>query len=68
MSNEAWNFVRKAMEESVVLINKSAEQVPSDGRGIELAKRIFENIIKRNNDPVMPSISYLKDEIRTIFG
>ena len=68
MSNEAWNLVRKSMEESIGVINMSAEQVAGESRGIELAKKIFENIIQKNNDPVLVALVHIKDEIRILFG
>lgn len=67
MSDEAWTQVRSAMEEIIVLINDSAAQIPPDARGIELAKRIFEQIIEQNVDPTSRALTFIKDEIRVVF-
>ncbi len=66
MSDEAWTQIRSALEEIVVLINDSAAQIPPDARGIELAKRIFEQIIEQNVDPTGRALKYIKDEIRIV--
>ncbi len=67
MSDESWLQVRKAMEDIVGIINSAAEQTPNDSRGIELAKKIFENLLSRTQDPVYQALTYVKNEIRIVF-
>jgi len=67
MSHQSWNLVKKAMEEVVAVINKSALEVPRDAKGIELGKMIFENLMQRNQDPIGPTLKYIKDEIGQVF-
>jgi len=67
MSDTAWMQIKSAMEEVVVLINDSAGQITPDARGIELAKRIFEQMIEQNVDPSGRALSFIKDEIRVVF-
>jgi len=67
MSDEAWALTKRALEDIVSLINSSGEQVLSESRGIELAKKIFENHLLWNNDSVNQALCYLKSEIRTVF-
>ncbi|TAG55855.1 MAG: hypothetical protein EAZ27_06175 [Cytophagales bacterium] len=67
MSDEAWLQIRKAMEDIVGIINSAAELVPNDSRGIELAKKIFENLLSRTQDPVFQALTYVKNEIRIVF-
>lgn len=67
MSDEAWTQVRSAMEEVVVLVNDSASGIPPDARSLELAKRIFEQIMEQNIDPTMRALKFIKDEIRIVF-
>jgi hypothetical protein len=67
MSDEAWTQVRSAMEEVIVLINDSASGVQPDARSIELAKRIFEQMIGQNIDPTARALKFIKDEIRVVF-
>lgn len=67
MSDEAWLAVRKSMEDIVGIINKAAEQTPSDARGIELAKKIFDGLLQLNQDPVSNALTVVKNEIRVVF-
>ncbi len=67
MSDEAWNMVKKAMEDIVSLINTASEHVSNESRGIELAKKIFEIHLNRTTDSLGGALLYLKSEIRTVF-
>jgi hypothetical protein len=67
MSDEAWNQVKSAMEETVSIINNAAGQVNTDGRSMDLAKSIFEIIIQQELDPAGRALKYVKDEIRQSF-
>lgn len=67
MSNEAWGMVKRAMEDIVSVINTSGEHVTPDSRGIELAKKIFENHLNKNFDAVNQALVYIKEEIRLSF-
>jgi hypothetical protein len=67
MSDQSWKLIKNAMDEVVAVINKSAIEVPSDARSIELSKRIFENLVQRNEDPTAKALKFLKDEIRQVF-
>jgi hypothetical protein len=66
MSNEAWDLVRTAQDEIISIVNKAAEQVDRNGRGIDLAKKIFEEMLERQSNPCEVALKYLKEEIRTI--
>lgn len=67
MSNEAWNLVKKAMEDTTSIINTSSEQVISEARGIELAKKIFENHLKQGTDSISIALLFIKNEVRMVF-
>ena len=67
MSDQSWALIRNSMEEVIAIINKSSIDLPQDGRSIELAKMIFENLIQRNEDPTTKALKYLKNEIRQVF-
>jgi hypothetical protein len=66
MSDEAWDLVRTAQDEIISIVNKAAEQVDRNGRGIDLAKKIFEEMLERQSNPCEVALKYLKEEIRTI--
>lgn len=67
MSNEAWNLVKKAMEDTTSIINTSSEQVISEARGIELAKKIFENHLNQGTDSISIALFFIKNEVRMVF-
>lgn len=67
MTDSTWSVVKGTMEEIISIINQSASEVPADAKGIELAKMIFENLLKRNEDPSNKALKVLKKEIQQVF-
>lgn len=67
MSDEAWALVRKAVQDIISVINTSAQQVAKDAPGIELARKVFEQMIDLNEEPTALALRTIKDEIRQIF-
>jgi hypothetical protein len=67
MSDEAWALVRKAVEDIISVINTSAQQVAKDAPGIELARKVFEQMIDLNEEPTALALRTIKDEIRQTF-
>lgn len=67
MSDQAWGLVKAAMEEIVLIINSSAAEVKADAGSIDLARMVFENILKQELDPTTKALKFVKDEIRHIF-
>lgn len=67
MTEQAWQQVKHAREETVNLINQTYQELPENSKGTELAKRVLENILARENDPTARAISYLKQEIGQVF-
>jgi hypothetical protein len=67
MSDQSWVLIKKAMEDIISTINMAASVLPPDGRGIELARKVFEIQSERTEEPTAPALKYLKDEIRKVF-
>jgi hypothetical protein len=67
MSDVSWGLIKNSMEEIIALINQSGSNLPGDGRSVELAKMIFENLLQRNEDPTSKALKYIKNEIRQVF-
>ena len=67
ISDKAWEMVRAAKEECIKFINQTALQTKPDGNSLQLCKLILENTMDRELDPTTKAISYLKEEIRTLF-
>jgi len=58
---------REIKEQIISIINQSADQLQQGAKGMDLAKMIFDNLIKKNEDPTSEALTFLKDEIRQIF-
>lgn len=67
MSDKSWELIKNTMEDVIALINTSCENLTGDAKSVELAKLIFNEIEKRDIDPVNATLSEVKSEIREIF-
>ena len=67
MSDETWVLVKNAMEEIVMIINEAAGDVDAEAKSIDLAQRLFEVTLGRENQAVDFALKNLKEEIREIF-
>lgn len=67
ISNQAWDLVRKAKEEIVATINQAAQGLPEGATSLDLAKQIFEHMMKKSADPTNQALTQIKQEIRTLF-
>ena len=67
ISPEAWALTRQAVEETISLINTSAQGLPADAPGLELARAIFENLIRREEAPAERALRQVKDEVGLLF-
>jgi hypothetical protein len=67
MSDVSWQTIRQAMEEIILLINQSAENLKETDSGLDLTRIVFEKIIHQQLDPTALALKIIKDEIRVIF-
>ncbi|MCG8307465.1 MAG: hypothetical protein MI975_08740 [Cytophagales bacterium] len=67
MSDKSWSLIKNTVEDVIALINTNAEKLDEDAKSVELAKLIFNEIEKREVDPVAVTLSEVKSEIRDIF-
>lgn len=67
MSDQAWKLINGAKDEIMQLINNTAKELPGDARGLDLAKRMFDELMKREEDPVNMALVFLKSEIQKVF-
>jgi hypothetical protein len=66
MSNQSWEMVKRAREETVRMIGTAFALVGENGSGIELSKTIFEMAAKINRSPVDEALNTLKNEVKQI--
>ena len=67
VSDQAWLFVKNATEEVIGMVNSAAETKAPDEPGVALAKAIFEQLVRRPEDPTQRALRYVKEEIRRLF-
>ncbi len=67
MSDEAWNMVRRAMEDLVVKINQAGSEVNKEAKSLDLAKKIFDLVMEQGSDQINEALVFIKDEIRQEF-
>lgn len=67
MSDSAWTYVSTAIEQTISLINSSANSLTKDAKGIELARVVLENSAGVESDSPKHAIKFIKEEIQTIF-
>lgn len=67
MSAEAWVMVKNAMEEIIMLINESAAELEENSKGIDLARKVFEKEVQRQQFSTESALGFVKAEIQTTF-
>lgn len=67
MSEEAWDLVKSAKEDLIVLINDSASQMDKEATNMDLARMLLEKTLERPVNPIQQALSRVKSEIRETF-
>jgi len=67
VSPEAWALTRQAIEETIGVINTAAQHVAPDAPGLELARAVFEHLIRLNQAPNEAALRLVKEEVQVLF-
>jgi hypothetical protein len=67
ISSNAWMLIKKAMEETILLINNTTVALDEDAQGIMLAKGVLENVRDHGIHTTEAALDFLKDEIQQFF-
>ena len=67
MSDKSWKLIKNTVEDVIALISTSAEKLDENAKSVELAKLIFNEMEKREVDPVEVTLTEVKAEIRELF-
>lgn len=62
-----WETIRGARENLIGLINKSAEEISSEAPAISLSRKIIQNYIDEENQPILYAMNELKKEVSKLF-
>lgn len=66
-SDDTWESVRTAVEQTLSLINRSYQQVDGNEKSLELAKKIFQFALEQEKDIIALALKRIKDEIRVYY-
>ena len=67
VSLKAWELVKSAKEELIMLINQSASEVHPDAPAMDLAQKLFENYLKQEKQSLPLATDFLKREVSQFF-
>lgn len=66
-TDDTWESVRTAVEQTISLVNRSYQEVTGDEKSLELAKKIFQAALAQEKDIIGQALRNIKDEIRMYF-
>jgi hypothetical protein len=67
MSDDIWELIKSAKENLIVTINEASSAMSEGSTSLELSKKIFEETINKELDPIAHAIKELKKEIQQTF-
>ena len=67
MSDEAWTRVRNTVNAIIAVIQEASQEMTAEHNAIDLSQKIFDKMMKLENDPVGETLSFVKNEIRQVF-
>jgi len=67
MSHAAWGNIKKAMHDTVALINRAAEKAGKDASPTEMGRQIFQLIMENDEQATEKALKFLKEEIQAVF-
>ncbi|MDO6438293.1 hypothetical protein Q4534_12785 [Cyclobacterium sp. 1_MG-2023] len=66
-TDDTWETLRSAVEQTISLINNAYQQVGGEERSIELSKKIFQLAMEVEQDSIGVALRKIKDEIRVYY-
>ncbi len=67
MSDEVWEKVKSAKEDLIVMINEATANMPEGATNLELARKLFERAMEKEDDLIQIALLAVKNEIRQTF-
>ena len=67
VSTILWETIRGARENLIGIINKSAEEIGQEASALALSKKIIENYIDEEDQPIVIAMNELKKEVGKYF-
>lgn len=63
ISEQSWDLVNKAVEDTISLINQTGSGLNEDAKAMDLTKAVFAEILQNDSDSISMAMSQLKKEI-----
>lgn len=67
MSDDVWEKVKSAKEDLIVMINEATANLPEGATNLELARKLFERAMEKEDDLIQIALLAVKNEIRQTF-
>ena len=67
IDENTWVLVRKAVEDTINLINQSAMNLKEEAKGMDLTKSVFAEIMQNEIDSIKHALSQLKKEVSQFY-
>jgi len=67
IDEDTWVLVRKAIEDTINLINQSAINLKEEAKGMDLTKAVFADIMQNEVDSIEHALSQLKKEVSQFY-
>lgn len=67
IGDDTWVLVRKAIEDTINLINQCAINLKDDAKGVDLIKTVFSEIMQNDVDSIEHALSQLKKEVSQFY-
>ena len=67
MTNAVWNVVKNGRDELVKTINLAFGECDADAPGLELSKKVFEVMVRKNEFPIQNALDQVKNEAHQLF-
>jgi len=67
VSVEAWEKVQTAKNQTIKIINESADELKGGASGATLGKLVLEKVMELKTPPTQAAVSYMKQEVQDIF-
>jgi hypothetical protein len=67
IDEDTWVLIRKAVEDTINLINQSAMNLKEEAKGMDLTKAVFAEIMQNEVDSIKHALSQLKKEVSQFY-
>jgi hypothetical protein len=64
---ESWTLIKKAVEDTISIINRSGSSLKEDAKAMDLSKAIFGEILQNESDSISLALSQLKKEVSQFY-